>query len=145
LEALRAREAVRPAGVEDHRAHRAVGDDLLRPDDRVRLRAVAREHRGGVLPRPAVDDEGEVGVPGGLQADGDPGRLESRGEGGGSAHGATPFTGRPSDSGRPSARLADWMAAPAVPFTRLSRALTTTTRPARSSTARPTRQVFAPV
>ena len=42
-------------------------------------------------------------------------------------------------------RLRDWIAAPAVPLTRLSSALTATTRPARSSTARPMRQVFAPV
>ena len=58
-----------------------------------------------------------------------PGGLEAGGSGDG--HGATPFTGRPVDSARPSAMFADWMAAPAVPFTRLSTAVTTTTRPAR--------------
>ena len=86
-----------PPGVEHDRAHRAVGDDLLRPDDRVRLRAVAREHGGGVLQRAAVDDEGEVGVAAGLEArrrprpPRSPAAMVTR-------HGATPFTERPSVS-----------------------------------------------
>ena len=119
-----------------------VGDDLLRPEDRVGLRTVRREHRRCRVRRAAVHDEGEIERAGALDAGGDAGGLEAgwRGDG----HGATPFTGRPVDSARPSAMFADWMAAPAVPFTRLSTAVTTTTRPATSSTARPMSAVFAP-
>ena len=64
--------------------------DLLRPDDRVRLRAVGREDGGADLERTAVDDDGDVGLAARLEADGDAGGLESLGCG--DAHGATPFT-----------------------------------------------------
>ena len=60
LEPLGAGEAVRAAGVQHDRADHAIRDHLLRPDDRVGLRPVAREHRGGVLQRSAVHHEGEV-------------------------------------------------------------------------------------
>src|SRR5690606_22393300 len=125
-------EAVRTARVEHDRAHRRVGDDLLRPDDGVRLRAVAREHRGAGLERAAVDDDGEVEPTGGLEPGCDARGFEAGG--GGDGHGATPFTGRASVSGKPSAMFADWMAAPAVPLVRLSTAATTTTRAAAAST-----------
>ncbi len=136
-------EAVRAARVEHDRRDGAVGDDLLRPEDRVRLRAVRREHRGGVLQRAAVDDEREVEAARRLEAGGDARGVEAR-------RAAVTLTGRlrsregPVVSGRPRAMLADWMAAPAVPLTRLSIALTTTTRSARSSTARPISAVLAP-
>ncbi len=73
----------------------------------------------------------------------DPGGLEPGGRR--HAHGATPSIGSPMVSGRPSAMFADWMAAPAVPLPRLSRALVATARPARSSTASPMRQELDPV
>ena len=116
--------------------------DLLRPDDRVRLRAVAGEDRGADLERAAVDHDGDVGLAGRLEADGDAGRLESLGRG--DAHGATPFTVARCLRARPSAMFMDWIAAPAVPLTRLSTAVTTTTRFAARSIARPISAVFAP-
>src|SRR5690606_39065147 len=143
LEALGAREAVGAARVEHDRAHGAVGDHLLGPQDRVGLRPVAREDGGGAAQRALVDHEREVALAEALESRGDPRRGEAGG--GGDAHGATPFTVRPRCSGRPSAMLADWIAAPAVPLTRLSIAETTTTRPAFSSTATPMRAVLAPV
>ena len=64
-------EAVGAAGVQHDRLDDAVDDDLLRPEDRVGLGAVAREDGGADLQRAAVDDEGDVGVAGGLEAGGD--------------------------------------------------------------------------
>ena len=94
------------------------------------------------LQRTTVDDDGDVGLAGRLEAGGDAGRLEPCGCG--DAHGATPFTVRARSSGRPSAMFMDWMAAPAVPLTRLSTAVTTTTRSAARSIARPISAVLAP-
>ena len=51
--------------------------DLLRPQHRVRLGAVAGEHGGGGLPGPLVHDEGEVLAAAGLQSAGHSGRGES--------------------------------------------------------------------
>src|SRR5215467_4192772 len=50
-------------------------------------------------------------------------------------HGASPCAVRPAVSGRPSIRLAAWIAWPAAPLPRLSRAATTTARPAWLSAA----------
>ena len=49
--------------------------------------------------------------------------------GGDDAHGHMPTTARPAASGRPSMRLAHWMAWPDAPLTRLSRAARATTQP----------------
>src|SRR5690606_32158780 len=106
------------------------------------LGAVAREHGRPDLERAAVDDDGDIRLSGGLQADGDTGRFEPLGRC--DAHGATPFTERARSSGRPSAMFMDWTAAPAVPLVRLSTAVTTVTRFAARSTARPMSAVFAP-
>src|SRR5690606_34266280 len=116
--------------VEHDRAHDPVGDHGLRPDDRVRLGAVAREHGGRMLARSAVHNEGEVEPAAGLESGRDAGGFEALRCG--HAHGATPSTLSPMVSGRPSAMFADWIAAPAVPLPRLSRAVVTTTRPAAS-------------
>ncbi len=105
------------------------------------------------LSGPAVDDDGDIGLAAGLQADGDAGRFESLGCG--DAHGHAPFIVSQGDSrrdsvdergpsGRPSAMFMDWMAAPAVPLTRLSSAATTTTRFAARSIASPSSAVLAP-
>src|SRR5438105_13312895 len=51
----------------------------------------------------------------------------------GGNHGYSPATGRPDVSGRPRARLAHWTAWPDAPFTRLSRAHSTTIQPVRGS------------
>src|SRR5699024_4969224 len=136
-------EAVGAARVEDDRLDDAVRDDLLRPDDRVGLRSVRREDGGADLLRAAVDDERDVGLSCALETRRDAGRGESGGRR--DAHGATPSTGRAVVSSRPSARVIDWMAAPAVPFARLSTAVTTTTRFAERSIASPISAVFAPV
>ena len=100
-------EAVRSAGVEHDRLDDAVLDDLLRPDDRVGLRAVGREDRGADLERAAVHHDGDVGLAARLESDGDAGRLESLCCG--DAHGATPFTVSAVPSGRPSAMFMDWI------------------------------------
>src|SRR5690606_28299326 len=113
-----------------------------RPQDRVRLGPVGGEHGGADLAGATVDDDGDVGLAGALEPDGHAGCFESLGCG--HAHGATPFTVRARSSGRPSARFMDCTAAPAVPLTRLSTAVTTTTRSAARSIARPIRAVFAP-
>src|SRR5260370_8495087 len=54
---------------------------------------------------------------------------------GGDAHGETPYAVRPAVSGRPSMRLAIWMAWLAAPLPRLSRAQTAIARPACVSAA----------
>src|SRR5690606_6979841 len=142
LEAECAGEAVRPARVEHDRLDGAVGDDLLRPQNRVGLGPVAGEHRGADLAGSAVDDHGDIGPPGALEPGRDACRFESLRCG--HAHGATPFTVRARSSGRPSARFMDCTAAPAVPLTRLSTAVITVTRFAARSTASPISAVLAP-
>jgi len=84
LEPERPGEAVRSTGVEHDGLDHTVGDGLLRPDDRVRLGAVAREDGRSDLARSAVDDDGDIGLAGGLEPHGHAGRLESCG--GGDAH-----------------------------------------------------------
>src|SRR5690606_23573814 len=148
-EALGTGRDVRSAGVEDDGAHDPVSDHLARPDHRRTDDAVRGEDGGADLERPVVDDEREVRLAGGLEAGRDAARAKAprcghAGRGGLLGHGATPSVGSPSASGRPSARLRDWSAAPAVPLTRLSIAQIATTRRALASTATWTRAVFAP-
>ncbi len=98
--------------------------------------------RGGRARGAVVDDEGEVAVLTGLDAGVDPGGPEAQGAVTLMARSPhlrepditvlTPATGRPSSSGRPSARFALWIAPPAVPLVRLSIAASATIRPARS-------------
>src|SRR5260370_30334641 len=132
-EAERAGAGVRAAGVEQHRPHAAALDDLLRPQHRRGFDPVGGEHSRDGAGRPVVDDHGHVPAAGGLQPGGDAGGPEPYG--GRNAHGATPWVDRPAVSGRPSMRLAAWTAWPAAPLPRLSRAATTTARPACASAA----------
>src|SRR5690606_29834149 len=107
-----------------------------------------REHGRGDVLGPVVDDERQVGTARRLETGGDAGGAEALRAGDGHAssdQGATAVVGRPSVSGRPSARFIDCTAPPAVPLTRLSIAQTVTTRPALASTATCTSAVFAPV
>src|SRR5699024_6202347 len=131
---------------------------------------VGGEHRSGGVAGAVVGDEGEIGGAGGLQAGGQADGAEAAGAG--DRHGCSWEWGRgravgevaggrrdaarrsqgaravrysPVVSGRPSARFRDWIAAPAVPLTRLSSAEITVAWPLRRSTAAPMRRVFAPV
>src|SRR5205823_11449079 len=88
---------------------------------------VAREHPCRRPRRTVVDDDGDIRSTGRLQPGGDTGRAEALGCR--DAQGATPSTGSPVVSGRPSAMLAFWIACPAAPLPRLSSAATTTARP----------------
>src|SRR6202034_439236 len=101
--------------------------NLLGPQHRRGLDPVGREPPGRRVRRAVVDHDGQIGQPGLLDAGGDARRAEpgSRCDG----HGATPIADRPAVSGRPSMRLAFWMACPAAPLPRLSMAATTVTRP----------------
>src|SRR6202044_521078 len=97
------------------------------------LDPVGRERPGRRVRRAVVDHDGQIGQPGLLDAGGDARRPEPgcRCDG----HGATPIADRPAVSGRPSMRLAFWMACPAAPLPRLSMAATATARPAWASAA----------
>src|SRR5690606_3910577 len=119
-----------------------VAHRLARPRDGCREHAVAREHGGRDVERPVVDDERDVLRARGLEPGRDAGGAEPLR--GGDGHGATPSVVRPAVCGRPSAMFMDCTAAPAVPLTRLSIAVTVTTRPAAWSTATWTSAVFAP-
>src|SRR5206468_4004712 len=116
--------AVAAAGVEHDGPDDAVLGGLLAPQHRVGLAAVRGEDRRGVVPRPVVDDEGDILPTAALQPGDDAGGPEASGTGG--AHGATPTVVRPRVSEMPSARFIDWTAPPAVPLVRLSIAPTTT-------------------
>src|SRR5699024_12538339 len=65
-------------------------------------------------------------------------RADGRGQG------ASAVRLSPVPSGIPRARFRDWIAAPAVPLTRLSSAEMTVAWPLRRSTTAPTRKVVAP-
>src|SRR5699024_3230219 len=145
-------------------------DRLAGPQHRGGLDPVGGEHRGGGVTGAVVDDEGEIDGAGGLQAGGETDGAEAAGGGdrlgcswergrgremvevpggrrGGPRRpqGARAVRDSPVVSGRPSARFRDWIAAPAVPLTRLSSAEITVAWPLRRSTAAPMRRVFAPV
>src|SRR2546430_12047580 len=101
---------------------------LAGPGHRGGLHPVAGEDGGGGPRRPVVQDHGHVRLAGLLQPGRHAGGPET--QGGGDAQGDTPCAVRPAVSGSPSMRLAIWIAWPAAPLTRLSRAQTTTARPA---------------
>ena len=103
-EAIGSGVAVRAAGVEDDSAQLPVLHDLATPDDRVGHAPVGGEHARGREGRTVVHDERDVRTPAGLEARGDAGGAEAGSSG--HAHGATPWTGSPTVSGRPRARLA---------------------------------------
>src|SRR4029077_14120213 len=133
LEAERPRAGVGPAGVEHHGPAPPAGDHRAGRGHRGSLHPVGGEYRGGGPRRPVVQDHGHIRLAGWLESGCHSGGAEA--ERGGDAHGATPGLVRPAVSGRPSMRLAIWMAWPAAPLTRLSRAQTTTARPACGSAA----------
>src|SRR5262249_37203600 len=76
---------------------------------------------------PVVDDDSYVRIAGFLDPRRDSGCAEAVRAS--DAHGATPIAVRPAVSGRPSMRLAFWIACPAAPLLRLSMAATTVARP----------------
>src|SRR5271165_4284688 len=133
LEAERPGAGVGPAGVEHHGPDPAALDHLAGPGHRGGLHPVSGEHGGGGPRGPVVQDHGHVRLAGLLQPGRHSGGPETKR--GGHAQGDTPCVVRPAVSGRPSMRLAIWMAWPAAPLTRLSRAQTTTARPACGSAA----------
>src|SRR5262249_29875658 len=124
---------VRAAGVEQHRAHPAAAQHLLRPQHRRGLHPVGGEHPGGGTKKPVVDDHGDVTNAGELEPSRHPSGTKPQRSG--NAHGETPCWDKPTVSGRPSMRLAAWTAWPAAPLPRLSRTATTTARPACTSAA----------
>ncbi len=148
LEAQRAGAGVGATGVEDDGGDRAALEDLLGPEHGGGLDPVGGEDAGRGERGAVVDDQGEVRGAGGLDPGGDAGRPEAQGRGHADVlvvgHGATPFTGRPSSSGRPRAMFMLCTAPPAVPLTRLSIALIATIRPAAPSRATCTSAVLAP-
>ena len=141
LEALRAGARIRAAGVEDHGAQPAGGEDLLRPQHRRRLDLIAGEDGRAAWSGPSLNTSAMSSAPDALMPAAIPVarkpagavtpcvrtsravsdtsvicRLRLRN------HGETPTIESPSVSGQSNARFIDCTAAPPVPLTRLSMA-----------------------
>ena len=116
-EPVRSGAGIGAAGVEHDGPRAAVGQDLLRPQNRRRLHPVCGEHSGGSVERAVVDDQGEVPAAGRLQTGGHSGGPEALRCG--HAHGATPSAVRPAVSSRPRSRLAFCTACPAGTLTQV--------------------------
>src|SRR5699024_11227790 len=95
----------------------SAGDHVLAPHHRIGFTAVGSKNRGGSRAGPVVDHGGQIRAATVFESRGDSRRAKAGRRG--DAHGLTPAALRAVVSSMPSARFIEWIAPPAVPFTKL--------------------------